>query len=58
MGNEMGLLVRGVLTSPSRTLKIMMSGVYVFGFFISPSLVGLWVKGLRDAKMKKDASKK
>jgi len=53
VGNEMGLIVRGVMDSPSRTLKILISGVYVFGFFVSPSMVGLWVKGLRDEKMKK-----
>ena len=53
LGNEMGMIVRGVASSPSRTLKVLMTGVYVFGFFISPSLVGLWVKGLRDEKMKK-----
>jgi len=58
VGNEMGLIVRGVMDSPSRTLKVLISGVYVFGFFISPSMVGLWVKGLRDEKMKKDEDAK
>lgn len=58
LGAEMGLIVRGVIDQPSRTLKILMSGVYVFGFFISPSMVGLWVKGLRDEKKKKEAAAK
>jgi len=53
LGNEMGLILRGVMDAPSRTLKILMVGVYVFGFIISPSMVGLWVKGLKDEKMKK-----
>lgn len=56
LGTEMGLIVRGIIASPSRTLKILMSGVYVFGFFISPTMVGLWVKGLRDEKLKKDSA--
>jgi uncharacterized membrane protein YdjX (TVP38/TMEM64 family) len=56
LGAEMGLIVRGVIDKPSRLLKILMSGVYVFGFFISPTMVGLWVKGLRDEKKKKDAA--
>jgi hypothetical protein len=54
----MGLIVRGVMDQPSRTLKILMSGVYVFGFFISPSMVGLWIKGLRDEKLKKESGSK
>lgn len=58
LGNEMGLIVRGVMDQPSRTLKILMSGVYVFGFFISPSMVGLWIKGLRDEKLKKESGSK
>ncbi len=60
MGNEMGMVVRGVIDSPTRVLKLLITGVYVFGFFISPSLVGLWIKGLRDEKLKKEeaASKK
>jgi len=58
LGNEMGLIVRGVVDGPSRTLKILMGGVYVFGFFISPSMVGLWIKGLRDEKLKKDEAAK
>lgn len=56
LGNEMGLIVRGVVDSPSRTLKILMSWVYIFGFFISPSLVGFWIKGLRDGKIQKEKS--
>lgn len=54
LGNEMGLVVRGVVSEPSRILKVLMSGVYVFGFFISPALVGAWVKGLRDEKVKRE----
>lgn len=56
VGAEMGQIVRGTLDAPSRTLKILLGGVYVFGFFISPSMVGLWVKGLRDKKLKKEAA--
>ena len=58
LGAEMGLIVRGIVDKPSRTLKMLLSGVYVFGFFISPSMVGLWVKGLRDEKMKKESAAK
>lgn len=58
LGNEMGLIVRGVVDGPSRTLKFLLGGVYVFGFFISPSMVGLWIKGLRDEKLKKDEAAK
>jgi uncharacterized membrane protein YdjX (TVP38/TMEM64 family) len=53
LGNEMGLILRGTMDSPSRTLKMLMVGVYIFGFIISPSMVGLWVKGLKDEKTKK-----
>lgn len=58
MGNELGLVVKGVVDKPSKILKFLIAGVYVFGFFISPSLVGLWVKGLRDEKMKRDGTDK
>ena len=58
MGNEMGLFVRGVVSQPSKILKVLTAGVYVLGFFISPSLVGLWVKGLRDEKMKREGKDK
>lgn len=54
MGNEMGLLVKGAVDVPSKILKILIPCVYVLGFFVSPSLVGLWVKGLRDEKIKRD----
>ena len=54
MGNEMGLLVKGVVTQPTKILKVLVAGVYVLGFFVSPSLVGLWVKGLRDEKIKRE----
>mmetsp|Transcript_42238 Transcript_42238/g.128136 ORF Transcript_42238/g.128136 Transcript_42238/m.128136 type:complete len:336 (-) Transcript_42238:506-1513(-) len=40
LGAETGALARGVVAEPSRALKILVSGVYVFGFFISPTLVG------------------
>lgn len=56
LGNEMGLVVKGVVSEPSRVLKMMITGVYIFGFFVSPSLVGMWIKGLRDEKKKRDAS--
>jgi len=49
MGNEMGSVVRGT-AKPSGILKVLISAVYVFGFFISPTLVALWVKSLRDEK--------
>mmetsp|Transcript_10249 Transcript_10249/g.15403 ORF Transcript_10249/g.15403 Transcript_10249/m.15403 type:complete len:196 (+) Transcript_10249:1083-1670(+) len=58
MGNEMGLLVKGLVDGPSKVLKILIAGVYVLGFFVSPSLVGLWVKGLRDEKMKREGKTK
>jgi Uncharacterized conserved protein len=58
LGNEMGLIVRGVMDSPSRLLKMLLAGVYVFGFFISPTMVGLWIKSLRDEKMKKEKNMK
>ncbi len=52
MGNEMGLLVKGIVAEPSKILKVLIGFVYILGFFISPSMVGLWIKGLRDQKMK------
>lgn len=55
LGNEMGLVVKGVVSEPSRLLKMMISAVYIFGFFISPSLVGVWIKGLRDEKQKRES---
>lgn len=58
LGNEMGAIVRGTASQPSKTLKLLIGGVYVFGFFISPSLVGMWIKGLRDAKLEKDSKNK
>lgn len=58
MGNEMGLFLRGAVAQPSKILKVLTAGVYVMGFFISPSLVGLWVKGLRDEKMKREGKEK
>jgi uncharacterized membrane protein YdjX (TVP38/TMEM64 family) len=57
LGNEMGAIVRGTVSQPSKTLKLLIGGVYVFGFFISPSLVGMWIKGLKDAKLEKDSKK-
>eukprot|EP00568_Trieres_chinensis_P000256 CAMPEP_0183307644 /NCGR_PEP_ID=MMETSP0160_2-20130417/18489_1 /TAXON_ID=2839 ORGANISM="Odontella Sinensis, Strain Grunow 1884" /NCGR_SAMPLE_ID=MMETSP0160_2 /ASSEMBLY_ACC=CAM_ASM_000250 /LENGTH=331 /DNA_ID=CAMNT_0025471271 /DNA_START=69 /DNA_END=1061 /DNA_ORIENTATION=- len=42
LGAETGALARGVVLEPSRTLKMLVSGVYIFGFFVSPTLVGLW----------------
>lgn len=58
LGNEMGLIVRGTIAKPTKVLKILIGGVYLFGFFISPSLVGMWIKGLRDAKLEKDSNNK
>lgn len=55
LGAETGALARGVVAEPSRTLKILVSGVYVFGFFVSPTLVGMWVKSLKDKQKKKNA---
>lgn len=54
IGAEADMLVRGVVTQPSKILKLMVSGVYVFGFIISPTLVGLWVKSLKDRRKKKN----
>eukprot|EP00593_Proboscia_inermis_P017119 CAMPEP_0171305612 /NCGR_PEP_ID=MMETSP0816-20121228/15498_1 /TAXON_ID=420281 /ORGANISM="Proboscia inermis, Strain CCAP1064/1" /LENGTH=242 /DNA_ID=CAMNT_0011786593 /DNA_START=160 /DNA_END=888 /DNA_ORIENTATION=- len=48
LGAEAGLLARGVVTKPSRALQTMIGGVYIFGFIVSPAVVGLWVKGLKD----------
>lgn len=31
MGNEMGMLVKGVVSEPSQILKVLIGGVYVFG---------------------------
>lgn len=52
MGNEMGMLLKGIVAEPRKILKVLIGFVYVLGFFISPSMVGLWIKGLRDQKMK------
>jgi len=57
MGNEMGEVIRGI-SEPTRTLKLLVGLVYVFGFFISPALVGLWLKSLRDEKMQRSAEQK
>lgn len=53
LGAETGALARGVVEAPSRTLKLLVSGVYVFGFFVSPTLVGMWVKSLKDKQKRK-----
>lgn len=53
IGKEMGLVLRGVLMKPSKILKFLVGGVYVFGFLISPTLVGLWIKGLKDEQKKR-----
>ena len=58
MGNEMGLVVKGVVDQPSKILKLLIVGVNVLGFFVSPSLVAMWVKGLRDEKIKRDEMKR
>jgi len=57
MGNEMGGVIRGI-AEPTRTLKLLVGLVYVFGFFISPALVGFWLKSLRDEKMQRSAEPK
>ena len=38
MGNEMGLVVKGILDKPSKILKVLIVGVNILGFFISPTL--------------------
>lgn len=48
IGSEMGLVARGVVAEPSKVLKVLLGGVYVFGFFLSPLFVGLWIKGLKE----------
>merc|ERR1711957_1018047 len=53
IGKEMGLVFRGVVMKPSKILKFLVGGVYVFGFLISPTLVGLWIKGLKDEQKKR-----
>ena len=55
MGAEMGNMVRGTSHAPSWTKTILLGLVNLFGFFISPAMCALWVKGLRDEKHKKDA---
>lgn len=47
LGAETGMLVRGVVAEPSRTLKVLVSAIPWFGFFVSPTLVALWIKGLK-----------
>mmetsp|Transcript_19328 Transcript_19328/g.25530 ORF Transcript_19328/g.25530 Transcript_19328/m.25530 type:complete len:345 (+) Transcript_19328:109-1143(+) len=54
MGNETGLLVRGLVDGPSKTLKVLTAGVTWFGVLVSPTLVGMWVKGLRDKQIEKN----
>jgi len=48
MGAEAGALARGTISSPSALFKVLVVGVYIFGFFVSPSMVALWVKSLKD----------
>jgi uncharacterized membrane protein YdjX (TVP38/TMEM64 family) len=48
MGAEAGALARGTVTSPSNVFKVLVVGIQIFGFFISPTMVGLWVKSLKD----------
>jgi len=48
MGAEAGALARGTVTTPSNVFKILVVGIQIFGFFISPTMVGLWVKSLKD----------
>ena len=48
MGAEAGALARGTVTTPSNVFKVLVVGIQIFGFFISPTMVGLWVKSLKD----------
>ena len=48
MGAEAGVLARGTVTTPSNVFKVLVVGIQIFGFFISPTMVGLWVKSLKD----------
>lgn len=48
MGAEAGALARGTVTTPSNVFKVLVIGIQIFGFFISPTMVGLWVKSLKD----------
>lgn len=83
LGAEAGKLARGVVSTPSQTLKIMVGGVYILGenrmhvlkssiivnranylvffisgFFVSPALVGAWIKSLqkKQQNMKKKST--
>ena len=53
MGAEAGALARGLVDGPSKLLKILVGWVYIFGFFISPTMVGMWVKSLKDRQKEK-----
>ena len=48
MGAEAGALARGTVATPSNVFKVLVVGIQIFGFFISPTMVGLWVKSLKD----------
>lgn len=49
MGAETAnVMIRG--GAPSALLKVLVSGVSWFGFFISPTMIGIWIKSLRDKK--------
>ena len=52
-GAEAGALARGIVSTPSELFKLLVFGVYIFGFFISPAMVGLWVKSLKDEQNKR-----
>jgi hypothetical protein len=43
---------RGIVSKPSKILKILVGFVYVLGFVVSPTVVGLFIKGLRDEQQK------
>mmetsp|Transcript_19825 Transcript_19825/g.30533 ORF Transcript_19825/g.30533 Transcript_19825/m.30533 type:complete len:381 (+) Transcript_19825:56-1198(+) len=49
MGDETAnVMIRG--GAPSALLKVLVSGVSWFGFFVSPTMIGIWIKSLRNKK--------
>mmetsp|Transcript_33645 Transcript_33645/g.81545 ORF Transcript_33645/g.81545 Transcript_33645/m.81545 type:complete len:522 (-) Transcript_33645:3235-4800(-) len=54
MGAETAAVMRG--GAPSTTLKVLMTGVTWFGF-VSPTVIGLWINGLRKKRKEREEAK-
>jgi len=57
LGAETSMVLRGLVSEPSKILKIITSLVPPFGFIVSPTLVGLWIKSLKKKQVQSHEEK-